>query len=60
MKGSPQDPMTQEELSAKFSACLRVGLPAAPAGAGDRLLAAVGGLERQPDAARALVDAFPR
>ena len=60
MKGSPADPMTPDEVSAKFRACVRVGLPAAGAAAGDGLLNTIGHLERGPDAALALVDAFPR
>jgi 2-methylcitrate dehydratase PrpD len=60
MKGSPGDPMTREEVSAKFRACLRVGLPHSRADAGDALLDAIGHLELEKDAAQALVDAFPR
>jgi 2-methylcitrate dehydratase PrpD len=59
MKGSPEDPMTRAEVVQKFRACVRNGLPGAAPQAGDALLNAIGHLERQPDAARALVDAFP-
>lgn len=60
MKGSPGDPMTRDEVSAKFRACLRTGLPNSRADAGDALLDVIGRLERENDAAQALVDAFPR
>ncbi len=60
MKGSPGDPMTREEVSLKFRACLRAGLPHSRPDAGDRLVDVIGGLERRNDAVQALVDAFPR
>lgn len=59
MKGSPARPMSDEELFAKLRDCLGYGLGATSAEA-ERLAAAVAELERAPDAARALVAAFPR
>lgn len=58
MKGSPDDPMTVEEVTAKFHACVRNGLPAASEG-GDALVETIRGLAGQADAAQVLVDAFP-
>jgi 2-methylcitrate dehydratase PrpD len=58
IKGSPQEPMTSEELLAKFRACLEFGLGAKRAHA-DRLAETIMSLERSDDAARAIVDAFP-
>lgn len=59
IKGSPQEPMTRDEQRAKLRGCLRFGLDAGDAAA-DRLADAVDRLEAAPDAARALIDAFPR
>ncbi|MCE2947702.1 MAG: MmgE/PrpD family protein [bacterium] len=59
IKGSPQEPMTREEQRAKLRGCLRFGLGAGDAAA-DRLADAVDTLDQAPDAARALIDAFPR
>jgi 2-methylcitrate dehydratase PrpD len=59
IKGSPQEPMTSEEQRAKLRSCLRFGMGADAAQA-DRLAAAVDGLEGATDAARTLLDAFPR
>jgi hypothetical protein len=51
--------MTRDEQRAKLRGCLRFGLDAGDAAA-DRLADAVDTLEAAPDAARALIDAFPR
>ncbi|MGZ5090343.1 MAG: MmgE/PrpD family protein [Burkholderiales bacterium] len=58
IKGSPHEPMTSEELLGKFRACLEFGLGATRAQT-DRLADTVTNLERYPDAAAAVVDAFP-
>jgi 2-methylcitrate dehydratase PrpD len=58
MKGSPQQPLTDAELLAKFYDCLEFGLGATRAEA-ERLAQAVAGLERSTDVARGVVDAFP-
>jgi 2-methylcitrate dehydratase PrpD len=57
MKGSPEDPMSDAELLAKFRGCLAYGV-GAPQGAGDALVDAVENLDRAPDAAQALIAAF--
>jgi 2-methylcitrate dehydratase PrpD len=57
-KGSPQEPMTQQELTAKLRACLAFGLDADAASA-DRLAEAIATLDAQADAGRAVVEAFP-
>jgi 2-methylcitrate dehydratase PrpD len=58
VKGSPQDPMTEEELLTKFRACLEFGLGATQSQA-DRLAETVLNLESAADAGAALVGAFP-
>jgi hypothetical protein len=58
MKGSPQQPLTDAELLAKFHDCLESGLGATRAEA-ERLAQAVAGLEHSTDVARDIVDAFP-
>ena len=58
IKGSPQSPMSEEELTAKFRACLEFGLGATPAQS-DRLAEVVFALEKSSDAARDIVAAFP-
>ena len=58
IKGSPQQPMSTDELTAKLRACLEFGLSATRPQA-DRLAETVMTLERSEDAARAIVDAFP-
>ena len=58
IKGSPQEPMSESELIAKFRDCLRFGLGARPAAA-DRLAEVVLNLERSNDAAAGIVGAFP-
>jgi 2-methylcitrate dehydratase PrpD len=59
IKGSPQSPMTSDELVAKFSGCLAFGLDATQAQA-DALARVVAQLEDESDAARAIIEAFPR
>jgi hypothetical protein len=59
IKGSPEEPLSGEEIAAKFRSCLEFGLDA-PAGAADRLAEVIRGLERSPDAARDIVTAFPQ
>ena len=58
IKGSPDEPMTAHELTGKLRACLDFGLGADAAKA-DRLAGTIANLERQSDAGRAIVDAFP-
>jgi 2-methylcitrate dehydratase PrpD len=58
IKGSPQEPMTDEEVLAKFRGCLEFGLGASRLQA-DRLAAAVREIESATDAAAAIVEAFP-
>jgi 2-methylcitrate dehydratase PrpD len=59
IKGSPQEPLTEADLLAKFYDCLEFGLGANRADA-DRLARAVNTLEKSTDVARDLVDAFPQ
>jgi len=59
VKGSPQEPMSEDELIAKLYGCLEFGLGASRADA-DRLADAMMSLETAPDAAAAIVGAFPR
>lgn len=59
IKGSPQEPLSETELIAKFRGCLEFGL-GAPASAADRLAAVIFDLEKSRDAARDIIDAFPR
>ena len=58
MKGSPQEPMSEIELLAKFRSCLEFGVGASHAEA-DRLAEVALNLELQDDAAAAIVEAFP-
>ena len=58
IKGSPQEPMTEDEILGKFRGCLEFGL-GTPASQSDRLAEAVMNLERARNAAAALVAAFP-
>ena len=59
IKGSPQEPMGEDELIAKFRGCLEFGLGASRADA-DRLADAVMNIDTATDAAAAIVGAFPR
>jgi len=58
IKGSPQQPLAEAELTEKFHSCLAFGLGAAR-GDGQQLLDVVNALERSNDAARDIVTAFP-
>jgi hypothetical protein len=58
IKGSPQQPMSDEKMRAKLRGCLEFGLDATPAQA-DRLAEAVHDVEDADDAAATLLDAFP-
>jgi 2-methylcitrate dehydratase PrpD len=58
MKGSPEDPMSEDELVAKFRDCLDFGMGASHVES-DRLAEVALNIERADDAARAIVDAFP-
>jgi len=58
VKGSPGDPMSESERMAKFYDCLEFGLGAGRAQA-DRLADVIGNIERERDAAAAIVAAFP-
>ena len=58
MKGSPEDPMSEDELLAKFHGCLDFGIGASRAEA-DRLADVALDLETAGDAAAAIVNAFP-
>jgi 2-methylcitrate dehydratase PrpD len=60
MKGSPDDPMSRDEVFDKFHACVDAGLSGSNHGGGEAMLAAVDRLESSLDIARTLVDAFPR
>ena len=58
MKGSPAEPMSEQETLAKFYDCIEFGLRASRAQA-DRLAEVIVNLERAGNAAGALVGAFP-
>jgi 2-methylcitrate dehydratase PrpD len=58
IKGSPQEPMTPEELAAKFRSCMRFGLGASEDEA-NRLAATVADLEALGDVGHVIVQAFP-
>ena len=58
MKGSPLEPMSEHELMAKFRGCLEFGTGASTARA-DRLAGVAMRIEREADAAAAIVAAFP-
>jgi 2-methylcitrate dehydratase PrpD len=58
IKGSPQEPLTEDELLQKFRACLAFGLGASRTAA-DRLAELVMTLEHRNDAAGSIVGAFP-
>jgi 2-methylcitrate dehydratase PrpD len=59
IKGSPQEPMSEDELISKFRGCLEFGLNASRADA-DKLADAVMKLETATDAAATIVGAFPQ
>ena len=58
IKGSPQEPLSEDELLAKFRGCLEYGLAASRADA-DRLADNIMHLDTASDAVTALVPAFP-
>lgn len=58
IKGSPREPMTEQELLAKFRRCLEFGLGASRTAA-EHLAETIFNLEQADDAAAALVVAFP-
>ena len=58
VKGSPQAPMTDAERLSKFYDCLAFGLGASRSQA-DRLADVIMNIEREADAAQAIVAAFP-
>jgi 2-methylcitrate dehydratase PrpD len=58
IKGSPQEPLTEADLLAKFHDCLEFGLGASRADA-ERLAGVARSLECSTDAARDIVSAFP-
>jgi len=58
VKGSPDEPMSEDELLAKFYACLASGVDSSQADA-DRLADTVMTIESRSDVGAALVDAFP-
>jgi 2-methylcitrate dehydratase PrpD len=58
VKGSPEDPMSDEELMAKFRACLDFGLGASRSEA-DRLAHVIGSLQECRNVSAAIIDAFP-
>jgi 2-methylcitrate dehydratase PrpD len=58
IKGSPQEPMSEDELIAKFRGCLEFGLNASRADA-DKLADAIMKLETATDTAATIVGAFP-
>ena len=59
VKGSPQEPMSEDELIGKFRTCLEFGLGAKRAEA-DKLADAIMNLESATDAGAAIVSAFPQ
>jgi 2-methylcitrate dehydratase PrpD len=59
IKGSPREPMSEDELIAKFRGCLEFGLNASRADA-DKLADAVMSIDKATDAAAAIVGAFPQ
>ena len=59
VKGSPQEPMSEDELLGKFRSCLEFGVGASRADA-DKLADAVMQIENAADAGAAIVGAFPR
>ena len=59
IKGSPQEPMSEDDLLAKFRACVEFGV-GAPGADADRLAEAIMRIDAEDDAAAAIVAAFPR
>lgn len=59
IKGSPQEPMSEDELIGKFRDCLEFGAGATRADS-DQLADAVMDIDKAADAAAAIVGAFPR
>jgi 2-methylcitrate dehydratase PrpD len=59
VKGSPQEPMSEDELLAKFRGCLEYGLHAKRADA-DKLADAIMDLEHATDVGATVVGAFPQ
>lgn len=59
IKGSPFDPLSEDELIAKFRMCLDFGFGASGVAAADRMVEEIFSLETSVDAAKSLVDAFP-
>lgn len=58
MRGSPDDPLSEEEVLDKFRHCIAFGLGASKRDA-DRLAETIMELEKHQDAAEAIVSAFP-
>jgi 2-methylcitrate dehydratase PrpD len=58
IKGSAQNPLTEAERMAKFYDCLRFGVDA-PKSAADRLAEVLLNIERESNAASAIIAAFP-
>ncbi|HEV7822309.1 MAG TPA: hypothetical protein VGO84_14100, partial [Burkholderiales bacterium] len=59
VKGSPQEPMSEDELQAKFRDCLDFGVGAKRAEA-DKLADAIMQIDSASDVGAALVSAFPQ
>jgi 2-methylcitrate dehydratase PrpD len=59
VKGSPQEPMSEDELLAKFRDCLDFGVGATRASA-DKLADALMNLDKATDVGAAIVSAFPQ
>jgi hypothetical protein len=59
IKGSPQEPMSEDELIAKFRGCLEFGLNASRADA-DKLADAIMNIDKATVAAAVIVGAFPQ
>jgi 2-methylcitrate dehydratase PrpD len=58
IKGSPQEPMTPDELRSKLRGCLAFGLGATE-GQADEFARTIADLEHSRDAGRTIVEAFP-
>jgi 2-methylcitrate dehydratase PrpD len=58
VKGSPQDPMSEHEILAKFRDCLESGLGTSRANA-DKLTGAIMNIENATDAGAVIAGAFP-